>query len=675
MPEVPAVPGARALGARVDRIFDPETGALRGALDGFEARSGQRQLARAVADTFDTGGTLLAEAGTGIGKTLAYLIPAVLSGERVLISTGTRNLQDQIFYKDVPAVGQVLGRPVRAAYMKGRTNYLCLHRFERLVEASSALPASDQRWLARVNEWAAESATGDRAEIDDLPDDLPLWSELSATTDQCLGRDCPAYDRCFVTRMRERAAEAELVIVNHHLLAADASIRQDAFGEVIPECNLLVVDEAHQLEDVVTQYFGVALGTHRVDQFAKDAATVASSLPQESLRLSLDLSDASVHLQRRARQMFEVLRDEVDRRRAGDRLTFTAEVATAIDETRREVAEALARIVRFEDGGGVPEDVTALVARAAAMRSDLDTLTAADDPRYVHFVEVRGRSVTLKASPIDASAIVRDVVIGTRRAVVLTSATLTVQGDFAYARGRLGLDGADTLRVPSEFDFRRQALLYLPEGLPDPRSREFNRTAVDVIVDILACSEGRAFVLFTSYAALREVHEHLAPRVPWPLLVQGTSPRSTLIRDFRATPNAVLLATSSFWQGVDVVGEALSAVIIDRLPFASPGDPLVAARIAAVTAQGRHAFHDYQVPLATLTLLQGIGRLIRSRSDRGLVSVLDPRLTRMPYGRRFLGSLPPAPITGDLAEVRRFFEGGGGDGQGGGPPERPGGSV
>lgn len=655
MPEVPTLPGAGSLATRVQAVFDPLAGPLQAAFEGFEIRRGQQTLAQAVAVAFEAGGTLLAEAGTGIGKTLAYLIPAVLSGRRVLVSTGTRNLQDQIFYKDVPALSRVMGSPIAAAYMKGRTNYVCVHRLDRLTDAATSLPQSDRRWLEQISEWAAVTSTGDRAEIDDLPDDLALWSELSATSEQCLGRDCPSYGRCFVTRMREAAAEASLVIVNHHLLCADASVRQGNFGEVIPECDLLVIDEAHQLEDVVTQYFGVALGTHRVDQFARDSTAALATLPPTEGRRAVALSEAIGELQRRARQMFDQLREGVQSAGAGDRAPLTPAMADRLADVRTLVSDALDRIILnapVEDG---PEDVNGLRDRAAAMRADLDTLAAADDPRYVHFVEVRGRGVTLRAAPIDASTIIRNAVIGERHATVLTSATLAVEGNFRYMQTRLGLLEASTLRVPSEFDYRTQAILFLPGSMPEPRSPEFNERAATVIAELLDCSSGRAFVLFTSYAALRDVHARLADRVEWPLLVQGSSPRSSLLRDFRATPNAVLLATSSFWQGVDVAGEALSSVIIDRLPFASPGDPLVAARISAIDARGGQAFHEYQIPLATLTLLQGMGRLIRSRSDRGVLTVLDPRLTRMSYGRKFLSSFPPAPITDDLAAVRRFF--------------------
>jgi ATP-dependent DNA helicase DinG len=637
------------------------SGPLAAAFDGYEPRPGQQQLAAEVAHTLTSGGTLVAEAGTGTGKTLAYLVPAVLAGRRVLISTGTRTLQDQVFYKDLPALARALGRDIHAAYMKGRTNYLCLHRFAAVKAVEESLSEEERSWLARISEWAGATETGDRAEIEDLPDDLPFWNDLTATSEQCLGRECPQFVDCFITRMRDRAIAADVVIVNHHLLCADASVRQGNYGSVVPDCDLAIIDEAHQLEDVVTHYFGVSLSTYRFDEFVRDAERALVLIDPDQSRDQFALSPApariAVAIADASRYLFDLARRELRREAtANDRVIITAEILRRLDEAARAVAGALDRVKGLLRGQTeIPDEVQTIATRASALREDLTLILGAGDPKFVRFIEGRGRGVFLRAAPIDVADIVRDTVVGGRAATVLTSATLAVESSFDYVLGRLGLPDARTILLPSEFDFRTQSVLFLPTEMPDPRSPDFNRAAAWVIGELLDRTQGRAFVLFTSYGAMREVHERLAPRIAWPLLVQGTAPRTALLRDFRATPNAVLLATSSFWQGVDVAGEALSCVIIDRLPFASPADPLVAARIAAIQGRGGQPFHEYQVPLATLTLLQGLGRLIRTRCDRGVLAVLDPRLTRMSYGQRFLASLPPSPITDDLAVVERFL--------------------
>jgi ATP-dependent DNA helicase DinG len=657
--------------AAVAALLDDD-GPLARHLPGFEARPGQRAMAAAVARTFADGGLLLAEAGTGTGKTLAYLIPAVLHGRRVLVSTGTKNLQEQIVQKDVPLLERTLGVPVRAACMKGRANYLCLHRFDAVRADPGPRAADQRRFLNMIETWLETTDIGDRAEVDELPEDLPLWNEIAATADRCLGAECPRYSDCFVTRMRQRALEADIVVVNHHLLCADAALRRHTFGEVIPECSAAVIDEAHQLEDVATQYFGIAVSNYRVDELVRDIERLVGTLdvrstgPRAALRRALGhLGDRSARFWAALeRSRAETLAPEVGETPAQGALTtsfdqrrrLTPAALEACGDSGVAIAHALgeleAAIGLITDAS---EDARALARRAGDLHHDLRFVLAASDPAFVYFVEWRGRSVLLKAMPIDVSAIVREILFERLHATVLTSATLSVEGRFDYIRSRLGIDAAAELRLPSEFDYGRQSLLYLPAHMPDPRTRDFTARVADEVARILHQTEGRAFVLFTSYAALRDVQRRLADQVPYPLLVQGDAPRSRLLDRFRETPHAVLLGTSSFWQGVDVVGEALSCVIIDRLPFASPSDPVVQARIEAIADGGGNAFAEYQVPLAILVLLQGLGRLLRHRADRGVLAVLDPRLRSMAYGRRFMASMPASPITDDPTDIARFF--------------------
>jgi ATP-dependent DNA helicase DinG len=668
VPDVPAVPSRLAAGV-ADAFADD--GALARALPLFEPRPGQRDMAAAVATVLDEGGVLLAEAGTGTGKTMAYLVPAILSGHRVLVSTGTKNLQEQIYAKDVPVLREALGVSFTATCMKGRANYLCLHRLaeyhSRQEVKGRRLAPDDAIFLPIIERWVPETQTGDRAELADLPEDLALWHEVSATAETCLGSDCPRYSECFVTRMRQRAAESDVVIVNHHLLCADAAVRESAYGEVIPSCPHLVVDEAHQLEDVATQYFGVTVSNHRVDDLVRDADATVRGFGRD--RAAHDAARGLMRVLDHSRAFFSALAlARAGRSGVEDRVRLTPEWFADHLDTGLELSGALdgleaifalaAAAPRGDETGRAPatEDAASIARRAGDLARELRFLIAANDGAYVYFLEVKGRTVGLRAAPIDVSRIVRDLVTGERRAAVLTSATLTVDGSFDYVRARLGLDDAAGVRVPSEFDYATQTLLYLPRRMPLPKDERYAEAVAWETKQLLRCSRGRAFVLFTSYATMRAVVRLLELQLDYPVLVQGTAPRSVLLEEFRRTPHAVLFATSSFWQGVDVQGEQLSAVIIDKLPFVSPGDPVVAARIEALSAQGISAFEQYQVPLAILALLQGLGRLIRHRADRGVLAVLDPRLRTMGYGRRFLDSLPPAPITHEVDDVRRFFD-------------------
>jgi ATP-dependent DNA helicase DinG len=626
--------------------FFGRDGLLARVLPGYEERPAQQKLSEAVADVLEHGGLLLAEAGTGTGKTLAYLLPAVELGRRVVVSTGTKNLQEQLVQKDIPLLARALGRDLDVAVMKGRANYLCLLRFSSFAKAGTFRRQDEIPLFQAVEAWAPKTATGDRTEVADLPDTVDFWREVSAASENCIGQACSLFDACFVTRMRQRALEADLVVVNHHLLCADLAVKDGSYGQVIPPYDTVVLDEAHLIEDVATQYFGVHVSSHRMEELARD-------VERELKAAGLDARDVRAEVEGvrlRADRLFaQLARGRPGRLAPGWMTTRIAEEALGLFERLEGLRTALLAVPDR------PEPLTGLAGRALALAAEMAFLMKAEEDDHVYFVETRGRGVFLRAMPIDVSARLKELLFEKVRSAVLTSATLAVDGGFTYVKDRLGLEPTEERLLPSPFRYEEQAVLYVPRAMPEPLAPEFVDRAAEEVVRLLELSRGRAFVLFTSYANMNAVAERVAGRTSYPLLIQGEAPKAQLLETFRATPHAVLLATASFWQGVDVAGEQLSCVIIDKLPFASPGDPVVAARIERLRNRGQNPFGEYQVPVAVLMLKQGLGRLIRTTSDRGILAVLDSRLVRRHYGRRFLESLPPARLVHDLEEVARFM--------------------
>ena len=622
-------------------------GPLSAKIAGFKQRAQQLELAQAIYDAIESTGTLIAEAGTGTGKTFAYLVPALLTGGKVLVSTGTKTLQDQLFDRDLPAVRDALALGTSIALLKGRANYVCLYRLQRAAREATLGTREEATQLRRIEHFARSTLTGDRSDLPDVPEDAPVWVHATSTRENCLGQECPDYKDCFVMRARRNALAADVVVVNHHLFFADVALRDEGVAELLPACNTVIFDEAHQLPEVARTFFGERVSTTQLIELARDT------------RLELRAAGgASPELDALAARLDKAARDL--------RLAFaeTGRMSWAQALARPSFGEALAALckaveacaARLAEQAERSEGLGACARRASDARAMLERLRESESVEEVRWLEVLAQSVHLHATPLSSAEHFRRQMEDHPRAWIFTSATLAVGDDFGHFRRELGVPEAHARRWSSPFDFAEQALLYLPKGLPeDPNAPGFTDAVVEAALPVLKASGGRAFLLFTTLRALRRAHELLRSRIEYPLLVQGTGSRSELLSRFRSLGNAVLLGSQSFWEGVDVRGEALSVVLIDKLPFAPPDDPVLAARIEGMKAKGGNPFSELQLPQAVLQLKQGAGRLIRDEADRGVLMLCDPRLLTRPYGRRILKSLPPMKLSRALEDVQGFF--------------------
>lgn len=636
----------------ISEVF-ASNGPLARTIPGYRVRAQQIDMAQAVADAIERRGVLVAEAGTGTGKTFAYLVPALLSGGKVILSTGTKTLQDQLFHRDLPTVREALRIPVTVALLKGRANYVCHYHLERNVEAGRFGSREDIRHLRAIERYARTSKSGDRAGLSDVPEDATIWPMVTSTRENCLGGDCPHYKECFVLEARKQALAADLVVVNHHLFFADLVLRDEGVSELLPQCNTVIFDEAHQLPDTATLFFGDSLSTSQLVELARDTRVEAAA----SARDFAALPEAAHAMERAARDLRLAAGADVGRQ-AARQMETRPEFAGALETLAQKLA-GLQGLLEFQAERS--EGLKNCAQRGADLAGRLARWRGQVEVDIVRWVEVFAHALQLHATPLSTADIFRKQLEGSARAWIFTSATLSVKKDFSHYRQALGLDQAEATSWDSPFDYAAQAILYVPERMPGPNTEGYTAKVVDAVLPVLRASQGRAFLLFTSLRAMREAHALLSERfarerLDFPLLLQGEGSRSELLERFRSLGDAVLVASQSFWEGVDVRGEALSLVMIDRLPFAPPDDPVVAARIERLQAEGRNAFMEHQLPEAVIALKQGAGRLIRDESDRGVLMICDTRLVEKPYGRRIWQSLPPMRRTRLLSEVIAFFD-------------------
>ncbi len=629
-------------------VLGPD-GLLARELEGFAPRPQQQAMADKVMQALESGGSLIAEAGTGTGKTFAYLVPALLSGRKVIISTGTRNLQDQLYLRDLPRVRDAMAAPNPIALLKGRANYLCIHRMESAMLDARGHHRETLDHLTRVREWAGRTERGDIAELVQIPEDSAVWPLVTSNTDNCLGQECPSLSKCHLVEARKRAQEADIVVVNHHLLCADFALRDDGFGELLPEADAYIIDEAHQLPEVASNFFGLTVSTRQLLDLARDTR-------DEYLREAGDLPkilDQLERLNKTTRDLRLAFGTEL-RRGPWQEISSDDKITGALAQTRQALDE-LAAMLEVIKGRG--KGIDSCQQRAEALAKDLTSLCEpADETADIRWYETHRSSLRLNSTPLDIAHVFRAQMARRTAAWVFTSATLAVGESFDHFKAQLGLSEAETGQWGSPFDYPNQALWFVPKGLPQPNDRGYTQAVMELMLPVLEASQGRAFLLFTSYRALNEAADWLEKRTDHTLLVQGDAPKAELLERFVRHGNAVLLGTASFWEGVDVRGSALSLVMIDKLPFASPGDPVLQARLDAMKRRGGNPFMQFQVPQAAIALKQGAGRLIRDVSDRGVLVICDPRLLKKSYGQVFLDALPDFARTRDVGDVLAFFD-------------------